>query len=35
MSYEYLMQAVLLIFLVVITFFAMLIWTKWRKRGRR
>jgi hypothetical protein len=32
---EYVMQAILLLFLVVCTFMGMLAWTKWRKRGRR
>gem|GEM_PF-5678309 len=35
MSLEYVMQAILLLFLVIVTFAAMLVWTKWRKRGRR
>jgi hypothetical protein len=34
MSYEYLMQAVLLIFLLIATFAGMLVWAKWRKKKR-
>jgi hypothetical protein len=34
-SYEYLMQAVLLIFLLIATFAATLAWAKWRTKKRR
>lgn len=35
MSYEYLMQAVLLIVLLFISFPAILLWSKWKKKKRR
>lgn len=35
MSYEYLMQAVLLIFLLILFFPVMILWSKWRKRRRK
>lgn len=35
MSYEYLMQALLLIFMLVLLFPAIILWAKWRKRRRR
>ncbi len=35
MSYEYLMQAVLLIFLLMLSFPAILLWSKWRRKKRR
>jgi glucan phosphoethanolaminetransferase (alkaline phosphatase superfamily) len=35
MSYEYLMQAVLLIFLLIVSFPVIVLWSKWKKKKRR
>ncbi len=35
MSYEYLMQAVLLIVLLIAFFPAIALWSKWKKKKRR
>ncbi|UQZ82920.1 hypothetical protein SK3146_02080 [Paenibacillus konkukensis] len=35
MSYEYLMQAVLLIFLLIVSFPAIILWSKWKRKKRR
>ncbi len=35
MSYEYLMQAVLLIVLLIAFFPAIVLWSKWKKKKRR
>lgn len=32
MSYEYLMQALLLLIIVILTFGAMMLWTRWSKK---
>ncbi|SDC19029.1 MULTISPECIES: FeoB-associated Cys-rich membrane protein [unclassified Paenibacillus] len=34
MSYEYLMQAVLLIVLLIAVFPAIILWSKWKKKKR-
>ncbi|MEK8126450.1 FeoB-associated Cys-rich membrane protein [Paenibacillus filicis] len=34
MSYEYLMQAVLLIVLLIAAFPAIILWSKWKKKKR-
>jgi hypothetical protein len=35
LSYEYLMQAVLLIVLIIISFPAIILWSRWKKKKRR
>ncbi|MDF2960260.1 MAG: hypothetical protein K0S39_1995 [Paenibacillus sp.] len=35
LSYEYLSQAVLLVVLVIASFPAMILWSKWKKKKRR
>ncbi len=35
MSYEYLMQALLLIVLLLVTFPAIWLWSKWKKNKRK
>jgi len=35
LSYEYLMQAVLLVVLVLLSFPAIIVWSRWKKKKRR